>query len=170
MFCIVSLIPTPTPFLHLFFLELLLRFWMLVWSSDFLLQFFGFLFGFSRWGISLTYSARPSMMCSFPVSWTNCLLHLWGCCISCLFYFALSLFCYLLFVYFGLSMFEAILENFDSTYIPKLIRKRAAPSCSLWWLFIAQVTKCGFSYFTGVLQMSGSVGLLLGAILEPGDS
>lgn len=120
---------SPTPFsLKL----LLLRFWVLAWSSSsFLFQFYSFCFFvliFSRWDISSTHSASPSiepLKCSFLVSWMKCLLDLWGCYILCLFCFTLSFFCCPF--YFVLSLFVAFLEIFVSPYVPKTAQKGGRP-------------------------------------------
>lgn len=72
-----------------------------------------------------------------------------------------------LFVYFGLSMFEAFLEIFDSLYVPKTDQKGGRPILFSTINFIAQVSRCGFFCFTEVLHMSGSLGLLPGAISAP---
>lgn len=61
-----------------------------------------FVFIFSRWDISSTHSASPSiepLKYSFLVSWMKCLLRLWGCYILCLFCFTLSFFCCLFFLF-----------------------------------------------------------------------
>lgn len=84
---------------------------MLIWSSNFLFQFFGSLFCFlCEIFPPLSLSALP-LTCSFLVSWMKYLLNPWECCLFCLFVLPCFLSCVCTFCLFWSLMFETFWER-----------------------------------------------------------
>lgn len=108
LYCFCDFFPS---LFSLFFLELsFFRFYVLIWPSDFLFQFFGFLFGFlGKMFPSLCLLVLP-LKCSCFLN--EVFLTSLGISYFVLFCFAFSLFCCLHFLFILVSlMFEAFLED-----------------------------------------------------------